>query len=205
MGIFRQPLDVPPGPKGKHNATREADTIRALGESRTILQRLVNLLSPFAPTGILDATGRRFICLAFEAGTGEVAETLGIRPFTLLDASDGAPKIRVIGSTIGAASPTGFSPGDDPPYILTLGGATGVIYGGVTIDTATGFITSWFVGQDASLPADDDETFHFQIGSWATTGGGAIVPHNDRYGPVHVQVCRDWFASAVPYFSVVFP
>jgi hypothetical protein len=113
------------------------------------------------------------------------------------------PRIRVYASTIAGGSSTdiGFTEGDDPPYLLTP--SEGVLQGGITIDGTTGEVTSRWLEIVSELGTDDDTTFYVEIGTVAAgeTEGSWIVS-NSRYGPIHAQICRNWYASSAPYFGV---
>jgi len=140
-------------------------------------------------------------------GTHGGASANIIQPFELLSQFSSGdppqPEIRVIYSTLAGEAPDGFSPGDDPPYILTPVGSEGYVYGVITIDGTTGDITSRALGIDATIPDDGDTTFYVEIGSYSITDG-ALTVVNARYGPIDVQICRKWFANSAPYWDVTF-
>ncbi|MEI6036046.1 MAG: hypothetical protein WCS65_17405 [Verrucomicrobiae bacterium] len=133
-----------------------------------------------------------------------------VQPFTLLVGDDGAtptpsPMIRVIPSTLAGGSSTdlGFSEGDDPQYLLTP--AEGILQGGITIDGTTGAVTSRWLEISATLTADDATTYYVEIGTvHYNTTSELWQATNSRYGPITATVCRDWYASAAPFFGVSF-
>jgi hypothetical protein len=92
-------------------------------------------------------------------------------PFQLLDYSDTeAMKIRVVYGTVNGHRPDGMSAGDDPQYILTITGSSGVIYLELTVDDS-GNITDTSIGVGSTLPDDDydDGDFYMEIGSYSVT------------------------------------
>jgi hypothetical protein len=119
------------------------------------------------------------------------------------ETSPAPPKIRVYPSTLAGGSSTdiGFTEGDDPAYLLTP--SEGVLQGGITIDGTTGEVTSRWLEIVSELGTDDDTTFYVEIGTVAAgeTEGSWIVS-NSRYGPIHAQICRNWYAGAAPYFGL---
>jgi hypothetical protein len=77
-------------------------------------------------------------------------------------------QIRVIYGTVQGTEPDGMVPGDEPPYTFTPTG-TGYVWVAVTVDTEpdTPEITATEIDYGASIPADTDTKFHFQLGSWS--------------------------------------
>jgi hypothetical protein len=154
----------------------------------------------FGP-GIRGANIGGRICISAPRQAETAAEIK--QPFTLVAADDEAgTKVRVITSTLGGDVPAGFSPGDDPPYVLTVADAD-IVWGGITIDSGTGEITARWLDSGAEMPADTATDFHVRIGSVAVSSG-VSSPVNDRYGPITATVCRNWFAAEAPYFGVTF-
>jgi hypothetical protein len=131
-----------------------------------------------------------------EVPTGEV------RPFGLsIVLEDDEPMVRVRASTLagGSATDLGFASADSPPYLLPA--SAGVVQGGITID-ANGGVTSRWIEIVAELSADTEDTFHVEIGTVAELDEGWRA-NNSRYGPIDVQICRDWFANP-PRYGVTF-
>jgi len=85
---FKEPTPIPPGPKAKHSATREASSITALGEVKRVLSRLINLLAPYSPQQFIDLNGHRMEVLARDMGRGSVS-TAGSHPFQVLVRNNG--------------------------------------------------------------------------------------------------------------------
>jgi hypothetical protein len=119
------------------------------------------------------------------------------KPFQLIstvDPADVTPPytlmIRVVKSTIAGMLPTGFETDDDPPYLLTPVGTSGVVFAGVTINATTQNIDSVFVDCDATLPSDTGTTFHQTIGAYEIADG-ILTVSNIGYGPI--WVFRKWF------------
>ena len=201
MALFKNPLPIEPGPKDKYRPTAMRESLSSQKEAMRFIQRLVNFLAPYREQSILAADGKIWDVLA-RPWRGATAITG--RPFQLVDASEGATnKVRVFASTIagGSATDLGFAEGDDPPYLLTVSG-TGVVWGGITIDTA-GAVTSRWIDSGASLPADEDDTFHVEIGTYSVAAGQLTVS-NSRFGPIEAGICRNWFAAEAPFYGATF-
>jgi hypothetical protein len=123
-----------------------------------------------------------------------------LQSLELVNASDeSAKKIRVVYGTIAGESPTGFADGDDPHYVLTVTGS-GVVYGGISIDSE-GAITARWVDRAAELPEDTDTDFHVVIGTFSIDSEILSIAQG-RYGPIDVQICRNWYAASAPFFGV---
>ncbi|MEI6036096.1 MAG: hypothetical protein WCS65_17665 [Verrucomicrobiae bacterium] len=143
---------------------------------------------------------------------GNATATSSPQPFTLSVTTDPedtnippAPQIRVLPSTLAGGSSTdlGFSEGDHPQYLLTP--AEGILQGGITIDGTTGAVTSRWLEISATLTADDATTYYVEIGTvHYNTTSELWQATNSRYGPITATVCRDWYASAAPFFGVSF-
>ena len=89
---------------------------------------------------------------------------------SLVDPETEAQQIRVRYGTISGTAPTGMSLGDDPPYILTPATASGVVYAVVVFDRADAGspILSRDIALGETLPEDEDDTAHIEIGSWTS-------------------------------------
>jgi hypothetical protein len=61
-------MPIGPPPKGKHNATREADTIGALGEVRAKLAQWLQYIAGFREERVFDTKGRIYTVLAKGGG-----------------------------------------------------------------------------------------------------------------------------------------
>lgn len=126
-------------------------------------------------------------------------------PFALaVTSAPGSPsttRIRVYPSTLAGGSSTdlGFSEGDEPPFLLVP--EEGILVGGITVDQQTGEVTSRSIEILSEMPADTDDTFYVEIGTIALDAGTWSVS-NSRYGPINVQICRNWYAAEEPYFGV---
>lgn len=203
MPLFKHSLDLPPSPRGSYDALREEKNMLALGEQRTLFARLYNFLRPFQPEKIVDATGRKLTVLATPQGKDPVSSRSG-QPFGLfiVEVEEGT-QIRINSSTLAGGSSTdlGFSPGDDPPYLLPP--AAGVVQGGISINGATGEITSRWIEIKPSLSPNTDTTFYVEIGTIGNDGSTWHVA-NSRYGPIDARICRNWFASSAPFYGVTF-
>lgn len=203
MPLFNQPVPVSPSPKGKWNPFREGDTLKALGETRNVVQKLIQELAPYFPAkSLTDADGRRFLALAQELGDG-----LGIaggEPFQLVPYLDGSTqKVKVIYSTLAGEAPTTPTPEGDFSYLFTPSG-TQKVYGKITINGTTGEVTTRILAAASSVPADDDTNFHVEIGTMTANGSDSATVANARFGPIDVTICRNWFAAEAPFFGVSF-
>ncbi len=202
MGVFKTSAPIPPGPKSKFNAGREAETVKALAETQTLFERLITMLAPFRPKQITDAAGQRVMVLAQDLGQGPVIPAEP-RPFQLTDARDeDGLKVRIHASTLGGELPDGFSDGDEPPYIVSVTG-NGKIWGGISINDSTGEITGRWLDKGTTVPANTTTEKYVLIGSWWSTGDTLLLS-NSRYGPIDVDICRNWFAAASPFYGVSF-
>ena len=172
-------------------------------------QKTLRRLRPVAGPGIriTEGTNNLIISADRSAGGSGAAE---VKPFQLSvvmsDDETPVPMIRVVASTLAGGSSTGgtpdldFSEADIPPFLLTP--AVGVLVGGITINETTGAITSRWLEILSEMPADEDDTFYIEIGTVAQDEDDVWYVNNSCYGPVGVVICRNWFASAVPFFNV---
>jgi hypothetical protein len=183
--------------------------LRELSADRlnTILQE-IRRNKPKGERGITvrqDGTGTYIGLAASLPRGGTSAPTT--RPFemsTLNEGTSEAPewKVRVLPSTLAGGSSTdlGFALADDPPYLLDAD--VGVLQGGVTID-AEGEITSRWLEIVAELSADTDTEFHVEIGTVAYDEEAETWSvENSRYGPITAIICRRWFTTEPPLYSV---
>lgn len=204
MALFNTPVPIPPRPGGSASR-REGDTILALGETQDIVKKVVSYLAEYQPTEVVSRSGRKYVALARQGGSEPVEDVEPPLPFQLIvTTSTGpspVPKIRVVASTIagGTSADLGFANGDDPPYLLTP--STGKVFGGITINSATGAVTSRFLNLAGAIPADSNTTFYVEIGTVGFVSGNWIVS-NSRYGPITAQICRNWFNATAPFWSV---
>jgi len=97
MPLFTSSVPLAPHPKARHSATREEHTIKALGETRGVLARLVSLISSYQPKFVTDVTGRRYEVLARDMGKGPAAQAQELaHPWKIyLQKIDGAWKVGV--------------------------------------------------------------------------------------------------------------
>lgn len=142
-------------------------------------------------------------------GGGKIVEvaltptTIDDRGFRLIPAGPG--KVRVTASLLAGALPTGFTLGDNPPFLLTIGSSS-IVYGKVVWDTSlatAGAITSRTIEAGASVPADvttgSTATFYYEIGTVAVAGG-TVTTENLRYGPIETTIARQWFTNPKTFF-----
>jgi len=115
-------------------------------------------------TSLDGPDGRMMNASATSAPTASDA----IFPFKLVAA--GAGQIRVVYGTINGTAPDGFSPGDNPQFVVSTVGSTGFVYLEVTTDSS-GNITDRSIGVAATVPADTSGDYHFEVGSYSITDG----------------------------------
>lgn len=121
------------------------------------------------------------------------------KPFQLIAAStNSVAKVRIVISSITGIIPPGFSPGDKPPYVLTVADGNKV-YGVITYDVsgeAPGDILSVDIGAAATVPEDDTTNgiFYRLIGTVAVDGV-KVTPVNTLYGPMESTAFRVWFSD----------
>ena len=108
--------------------------------------------------------------------------------------------MRVLTGLVAGQPPSGFSPGDTPPYVLDVNDGD-IVYACIVWDvsgeTASATPTSVTLGNGQSVPADApaNGTWYYRIGSVAVTNGKS-APANDRYGPISTDCYRLWFAAS---------
>lgn len=175
-----------PDPGGRNQLAWAQAVARCLRD----LDRRINSILPQRPRAIEES----------------IRAKVELKPFELTVSSstgeDPVPMIRVAASTLAGGSSTdlGFEPGDDPPYLLSP--SAGVLQGGITIDT-DGNVTSRWLEIVGSLSAGDASTYYVEIGTISQDPEtDAWVVSNSRYGPIGVQICRNWYAYAEPFYGV---
>jgi hypothetical protein len=147
---------------------------------------------PVKPTRSMTVGGKRPLGFATLYPPNEEPQPFSLHAMV----QNGQNKIRVYYSTLGGEPPNGFSDGDEPPYILTPAGTSGKVYGCITINEY-GEIDSRTLGI-GSMPEPTDTTKYVEIGSY-TVEDGVLRAVNARYGPIDVQICRNWFSNPATY------
>lgn len=135
---------------------------------------------------------------------GGVAGEIALKPFQLVyfvDDSD-AHKVRVKYSTLVSEAPTSPTPETNLDYIFSFT-AGNKVYAKLTINGTTGAATARILATAATVPTNTNTEFHELIGSMIEIGDIKSVT-NTRYGPIAATICRNWFASAAPYYGVTF-
>jgi hypothetical protein len=118
------------------------------------------------------------------------------QPFQLL--AEGG-KLRILPSTIAGIEPTGFSPGDNPHFTFSVADGD-IIYGKIVYSDTDGTVSAVSIQHGGTMPDNSTGTYYVRIGSVSVSGG--IIPVNDRYGPINVQICRNYYAENAPYYGV---
>jgi len=109
------------------------------------------------------------------AAGGSTAAVL--QPFQLVPAvnSSNEPRVRVVRGLINGEAPTGFSSGDNPPYLLSPADGH-YIFLILTFSATTGVLTSRTLSSAATMPSDADESssttlkLHIEIGQVGKAG-----------------------------------
>lgn len=131
-------------------------------------------------------------------------------PFQLIVAkASPTVDVRVVTGLLAGGTPTGFSGGDDPPFILTDCDDGDIVF--ATIEANVGSfsvrITNRTIEKAQVIPDDVDTggslRFHYRLGSVKITtlsgGGVAASVENDSYGPVNAAINYRWFTSPEKY------
>lgn len=127
--------------------------------------------------------------------------------FQILDATkrdgDGnvtARKVRVVAGTIDGQLPAGMEATDDPVFTLTVSG-DGEVYAQVTFNESTGAVTAHTIAQSASTPESTGTTKTLLIGGFSVPEADdkPIAVNNVAFGPLAVEVCRDWYSYPLTY------
>lgn len=163
--------------------------------------------------GFIDDSLPSGTALEVRGGLGSGLER---KPFSIVDASTRTTagmiitaRVRVTTSALAADIPTGFSAGDDPPFILgtdeepILNGD--IIFARVECDktSPTLDVISRTIGvahAGDGLPEDEtgNAIFYMRIGSVLVVGN-KLTPVNDRFGPIPFLAFRRWFSSPAEF------
>ena len=132
-------------------------------------------------------------------------EAVDLQPFELVYFRvDDTHKVRVKYSTLAGVAPTSPTPNDQDDWEFTFADGN-KIYGKVVVNQTTGAVSARTLHSAASVPADTNTDFHVEIGTMWQTGSGDSIRRgttNARYGPIDATICRNWYASAAPYFGL---
>jgi len=149
-------------------------------------------------TTVGDVTGGRSVNVSSIGGIS------GINSLQLINASDeSGKKIRISYGTVAGEAPSGMSPGDDPPFLLSGISGSGYVYAKITYTATTGDITDRSIEKRADEPSEEDGILWVQIGSWSIDDDDILHLTNARYGPIDVTICRDWYSSPASYSASV--
>ena len=127
-----------------------------------------------------------------------------LSPFELVATTNdsGKPRLNVVNSTLAGELPTDFSPGE--AFLLTPETGTRLVYGKLTIDDTTGEVTAIEILQAATVPEDTAALRHVLIGNYVFADGEFTSVSNYRYGPIDVEICRNWHAASAPFYGATF-
>ena len=126
------------------------------------------------------------------------AEFLGLKSLQLVPSSDSS--IRIAYGSIAGIVPSVFNPGDSPVYTVSASSGSKV-YATINYSDTTGVISSVSINVGSSIPTSTTGTHYELIGSVGSSGG-SLTTTNARYGPINVQICRNWFWAAAPFYAV---
>ncbi len=118
-----------------------------------------------------------------------------------LERGEDPNKLVVTESTIIGQVPADFVEGKK---IFTISSEAGKIYGKIIIGD-DGEASAAEVLQGEDVPADTDTAYHREIGTFTVEGTGedAVLTFTQtNCGPLDADVCRNWFASAAPFYGV---
>lgn len=150
--------------------------------SSDTLNRILRELESLRIIRVVNGTFRKLpggteITVAPQRGGGTSTQTF--HPFQLSQTTGDDPDliyVRVRYGTVNGEMPTGMSIADDPPYILQLTEASGVVYLGATLDGTTFEINSLWIDQAATLPIEETELeAYLEIGSYSVADGAVAI------------------------------
>jgi hypothetical protein len=106
---------------------------------------------------------------------------------------------------IGAGTVAGDLPSDfDPAEGKSIAGSgSGNVWAEVNINGTTGNITSVAVEGGGTTPDDTDTSFHYALGYYEYVNGAPTVT-NYGCGSVSTAICRNWFRTTSPFYTVTF-
>lgn len=161
MGLFKTALPPEPGPRSKPSPRTEAATIARVGETGTLLERLLRFLSPYQPKQIVDGEGKRWGVLAHELGE-QPAESFAAS-FYCSNATDslGDPTVSVVGGRV-TINGTSVVVANDAEFVAPEDDLW--IYVTITKDAADGTVsTAILESQTGSVPANTDVILYWPI------------------------------------------
>lgn len=149
-------------------------------------------------------SGRQLEATAKGGGSSGAASALKL--FQLIATESGsANKIRVTRSLLAGAAPDGFNEADDPPFLLSPSGTSGVVYAKITVAQNSGAgggeISARSIEVDSTVPEDTDTDYHLEIGTYSVEDD-VLTVQNSIYGPIEATVCRNAWAAESPFYGV---
>jgi len=147
-------------------------------------------MKPFTGQVLIDESETTITLDFTHADFGAASDAAPI-PWGLLKISE--TEIRVVYGDVvtpdGTFTPSGFNPGDDPTFVLTVSG-DGVVYFWVTIDNTTGeTLTAEDPESDTALPANTATEFYLQLGSFSTDGDSILHVQTNDLGTLYFELC----------------
>jgi uncharacterized coiled-coil protein SlyX len=112
----------------------------------------------------------------------------------------GDSEVWVGAGTIAGQVPAGFDPAEGK---LVASNGSGYVWAEINIRGDTGEITSVEVDSGGSVPEDNGSLFYYTMGYYEYTGSPPTASvTNYGCGSLSATICRNWFASASPYYGV---
>lgn len=164
-----------------------------------------NRVLPGAGIRITGSPNGTTVAVAGAPGKGLILQQC--KPFELRVLEvDGDKMIRLYPSTLAGATAIdlGFKDDDNAsPYYFPP--ETSQVFGKITIDETNGEITERSIVAASAMPANTSSVFCVSIG-YIASGTDTAAPScgNNRYGPINATICRNWYATAAPYYGVSF-
>lgn len=104
--------------------------------------------------------------------------------------------------TVAGDLPSGFDPVEGK---FIASGGFGNVWAEVNINGTTGEIVSVAVTGGGSTPNDTDTSFYYPLGYYRYSGNPPTATvTNYGCGSVSVEICRNWFVTQAPFYSVSF-
>lgn len=110
-------------------------------------------------------------------------------------------KFTVSESTVAGLTPSGFTAGKKE---FTVATTDGKVYAKLVINSS-GEPVSATIEQAAAVPSDTATNYHRLIGTFHVEGAGdsaVLTLTQSNCGPFDAVICRNWFASAAPYYGL---
>lgn len=155
--------------------------------------------TPRPGTGYVIRPGTGGFTLRIQGQGGGHGASAVLTPLSLVDASDkDGAKIRIVYGTIGNQPIAGMSPGDNPPYVLPVSGASGFVWAVITTDD-NGIVDSVTADLGAKVPSDEDTVGYLVLGSYSLDASKNLTVASALAGSQQCTRCRNWFSNPATY------